>query len=178
MRRYWRHGFVLFVSVVLASGFLASAAAASGGDVELGESDSILDADSGTVADTNKTAFDSANRSSAANNETLVVLAPAVGVGENGGRGELDCVGEALSGHECQKGGLIDLSALVVDYDGAMGGTITDLKYWFDDHFVVTVLDKELQVELGCEMGLDGVGCPSDVDVELIENATDSGTEE
>jgi hypothetical protein len=42
MRRYWRRASVPFVSVVLASGFLAGAAAASGDGVVLGESDSML----------------------------------------------------------------------------------------------------------------------------------------
>lgn len=126
-------------------------------------------ADDRTEADRNETAFDSENRSSAAHNDTLVDLGVGVETDEFGGSGFFDCVGEAATGHDCDKGFLIDLILLSVDYDGIMGGEIADLEYWFDDHFVINLLGQEVELALSCEMGLDGISCPADVDAELVD---------
>lgn len=124
-----------------------------------------------TVADTNETAFDSENRSSAASNDTLAVVGVDTGLERVDGSMSIDCTGELLRGHDCDKGGVLDLEAVAVDYDGAMGGPITEMGYWFDDHVVVYVAGVEAEVEFSCEMNLEDVSCPTAVDLDLPDDA-------
>lgn len=113
-----------------------------------------------TDADTNETALDSENRSSAATNDTLAEIGIGMGLESVDGGLEIDCTGELLTGHDCQKAGVLDLGVVAIDYDGAMGGPIAELGYWFDDHIVVYVAGLEAQLEFSCDMGLDDVTCP------------------
>lgn len=153
-----RAGITLLIVVVVIAA-LASVAAAAAADTSGG-------------ADTNETAFDSENRSSAAHNETLTTLDIGLSSGGLGGNGHLDCIGEAATGHDCEKGGLLDLNVASVDYDGAMGGTVTEFQYWFDDHFVVNALGLETEVALSCDLSTDDVDCPVDPDVETSNAET------
>jgi hypothetical protein len=113
-----------------------------------------------TEADTNETAFDSENRSSAATNDSLAEVGVDVGLEDVGGDLRIDCTGELLAGHDCEKGGVLDLGIVAIDYDGAMGGPIAELGYWFDDHIVVYLAGVEAQVEFSCDMSVENVTCP------------------
>ncbi len=81
-------------------------------------------------------------------------------VADRGGSMYIECDGEVVDGHVCDKGGVLETDVISITYDGVMGGTISAFEYWFDDDLTISIVGEEGDVEFDCyDMSFDHLHC-------------------